>query len=232
VQAALGKKKRQPASPYEPLQASLDQLEERAASIQKRLAEMGPQLKTELARVSALRGWQVHQAEGIEGALDYIGNVASSTNSTLAVRSGQDIFQQLPVDAALSNVGLDVQVMGNGLETSSEGLQEAAATAGLGITGVDYAVAETGSVVLLPRQGLSRLVSLLPPVHIAIVRTEEIVETLDDVFALRRLAYHRGNGDMGSYLNFITGPSRTADIEQTLVIGVHGPREVHLVLLP
>jgi L-lactate dehydrogenase complex protein LldG len=58
-----------------------------------------------------------------------------------------------------------------------------------------------------------------------------LVGTLDDVFLLRRLDYYRNSGDMGSYLNFITGPSRTADIEQTLVVGVHGPKEVHLVLL-
>jgi len=105
------------------------------------------------------------------------------------------------------------------------------AAADLGITGADYAVAETGSVVVLPRRGLSRLVSVLPPVHVALVRPQEVVATLDDVFLLRRLEYYRNGGDMGSYLNFITGPSRTADIEQTLVVGVHGPREVHLVLL-
>jgi hypothetical protein len=63
------------------------------------------------------------------------------------------------------------------------------------------------------------------------VAREEVVDSLEDVLVLLRLAYYEGNGDMGSYLNFITGPSRTADIEQTLVIGVHGPREAHMVLL-
>ena len=75
------------------------------------------------------------------------------------------------------------------------------------------------------------MVSLGPPVHLAIVNSQEIVDTLDDVFLLRRLDYLRNGGDMGSYLNFISGPSRTADIEQTLVVGVHGPKEVHMVIL-
>ena len=86
-------------------------------------------------------------------------------------------------------------------------------------------------MVVLPRQGLSRLVSVVPPVHVAIVRPSNVVGTLDDLFTLRRLEYVRNGGEMGSYLNFITGPSRTADIEQTIVVGVHGPREVHMVLL-
>ena len=86
-------------------------------------------------------------------------------------------------------------------------------------------------MVVLPRRGLSRLVSLAPPVHLALVRPQEVVETLDDLLLLRRLEYYHNGGDMGSYLNFITGPSRTADIEMTLVVGVHGPKEAHLVLL-
>ena len=68
------------------------------------------------------------------------------------------------------------------------------------------------------------MVSLVPPVHIALVRPEELLESLDDLFLLRRLEYHQRGGEMGSYLNFITGPSRTADIEMTIVEGVHGPK--------
>ena len=94
---------------------------------------------------------------------------------------------------------------------------------------MDYAIAETGSVVLLPRRGVSRLVSLLPPVHVAVVRRGEVLPGLDELFALQRLDHIEG--DLGSYLNIITGPSRSADIEYTLVTGVHGPGEVHMVLL-
>ena len=72
---------------------------------------------------------------------------------------------------------------------------------------------------------------LLPPVHVAIVEPHQVYETLDDLFALRRMAFLEGEGDMGSYLSLISGPSRTGDIEQTIVIGVHGPTEVHMVIL-
>ena len=78
---------------------------------------------------------------------------------------------------------------------------------------------------------MSRLVSVVPPVHLAIVRPRDVLASLDDLFLLRRLEYHTNGGELGSYLNFITGPSRTADIEQTIVVGVHGPRAVHLILM-
>ncbi len=108
-------------------------------------------------------------------------------------------------------------------------IRESCINADVGLTGVDHAVAETGSVVLLPRRGVSRLVSLLPPVHLAVVRRGEVLPGLDELFALQRLDHIEGG--LGSYLNIITGPSRSADIEYTLVTGVHGPGEVHMVLL-
>ena len=78
---------------------------------------------------------------------------------------------------------------------------------------------------------MSRAVSLLPTVHVAIVEARQVYENLDDLFAVCRLAFQDNRYDMGSYMSFISGPSRTADIEQTIVVGVHGPKETHMVLL-
>ena len=66
---------------------------------------------------------------------------------------------------------------------------------------------------------------------LALVEVDKVLETLDDLFAIRKLTFLEEEGDMGSYMNFITGPSRTGDIEQTIVKGVHGPKEVSLLLI-
>ena len=231
VQQALGKQERGPQEAYPPLQDGLAELEERAHALRQRVAGQRPQLLDKLAEVAQARGWSVHRAAGAEEALSCIRALITSKEASLVVRSAQEVFQSLPIDDTLSGMGVTVTVMAKDQSDAEESLRQVAAQADIGITGVEYAVAETGSVVVLPQRGLSRLTSLLPPIHLAIVRPEEVVESLDDLFLLRRLAYHQGDGDMGSYLNIITGPSRTADIEQTVVVGVHGPKEAHLLLL-
>lgn len=216
---------------YSLLQETLSQIEEKAAAVLRNAVGSERELVAKLAEVSQWHGWKVSHASEPRMALDYISALATSSSAQLVVRSDQPVFRELPVDSALAAIGVEVAVMAQSSGHSREELRERADRADIGITGVDYAIAETGSVVVVPRQGLSRLVSLLPPVHVAIVRPSQVLECLEDILILRRLAYYQGDGDMGSYMNFITGPSRTADIEQTLVIGVHGPREAHLVLL-
>jgi L-lactate dehydrogenase complex protein LldG len=97
-----------------------------------------------------------------------------------------------------------------------------------GITSAQAAIAETGTLVLEAVAERHRLVSLLPPVHIAVVYSRNIVLTVGD--ALRQL-----HGDdpkqMSRAITFITGPSRTADIELTLTVGVHGPKELHVIVI-
>jgi L-lactate dehydrogenase complex protein LldG len=96
-----------------------------------------------------------------------------------------------------------------------------------GITTAQAAIAETGTLVLEADQERHRLVSLLPPVHIALVDAADVCATLGEALKLVR----REASDMSRAITFITGPSRTADIELTLTIGVHGPKELHVIVI-
>jgi L-lactate dehydrogenase complex protein LldG len=95
----------------------------------------------------------------------------------------------------------------------------------VGISTAQAAIAETGTLVLDSADERHRLVSLVPPVHIAIVDASRICETLGEALALLR------NGkDLSRAVTFVTGPSRTADIELTLTVGVHGPQELYVIV--
>jgi L-lactate dehydrogenase complex protein LldG len=99
----------------------------------------------------------------------------------------------------------------------------------LGITGAAYGIALTGSLVVDSRRAGARTASLLPPVHLALLRKPAILPTAGDLF--RHLPDRLPDG-LPSNLVLITGPSRSADIELQLTIGVHGPRRLVIGLLP
>ena len=117
------------------------------------------------------------------------------------------------------------------LEWHAAGINvEARATQGsdlVGITGAFCAIAETGTLMLLSGQRTPGATSLLPETHIAIVSESRIVRGMEDAWSLLRAEH----GTLPRAVNFISGPSRTADIEQTLVLGAHGPYRVHVVLI-
>lgn len=97
----------------------------------------------------------------------------------------------------------------------------------VGITGCFCAIAETGTLMLLSGPDTFASTSLLPETHIAIVPASRIVAAMEDAFALARAE----RGELPRATNFISGPSRTGDIEQTIVLGAHGPYRVHVILL-
>ena len=231
VREALGRSEGPPDQRYHRLEEDLPLLEAQTAELETRLRENRPQLLDRLADMAGKGGWNVHRASGAEAALGQVDTIAGEVGATRIVRSGQSVFDDVPVDTALQLRGIDVVPVVRGVSATREELREQMRGADIGLTGTDYALAETGSLVILPRRGLSRLVSLVPPVHVALVRPEEVLESLHDLFLLRRLEFKQRGGEMGSYLNFITGPSRTADIEMTIVQGVHGPRSVHMVIV-
>ena len=100
------------------------------------------------------------------------------------------------------------------------------ATADVGITSADYALADTGTLVMLASPQEARLISLLPPAHIAVVPRERILTGLDELFSILP-----NPAEATSSMVLITGPSRTADIEQILVRGVHGPGSITVVIV-
>jgi L-lactate dehydrogenase complex protein LldG len=97
----------------------------------------------------------------------------------------------------------------------------------VGVTGVYCAIAETGTMLLLSGAETPASTSLLPETHIAVVPVARIVKAMEDAWALLRAE----QGELPRAVNFVSGPSRTADIEQTLVLGAHGPYRVHVVVV-
>jgi L-lactate dehydrogenase complex protein LldG len=97
----------------------------------------------------------------------------------------------------------------------------------LGITGVFCAIAETGTLVVLAGKDTPSATTLLPETHVAVVPADRIVDTMEDAFALVR----KERGRLPRAINLISGPSRTGDIEQTIVLGAHGPFRVHILVV-
>jgi L-lactate dehydrogenase complex protein LldG len=104
--------------------------------------------------------------------------------------------------------------------------QESYYDCAVGITGAQAGLADSGSVVVASGHGRSRMASLIPSLHIALLRRDRLWPSLAHWIHARPDA-------LGTEANWtvITGPSRTADIEQVLTLGVHGPREVHVLLV-
>jgi L-lactate dehydrogenase complex protein LldG len=170
-------------------------------------------------------GGNVHRAATAEAALACVLDLVQSREARRVLLSRDSILKELGLAEQLRDLGIEVWRHD---EPDSGNARDSLFSAEIGITGVDYLIAETGSVVVASRPDHPRSLSLLPPVHIAIARREQIVPDLFDLLNSEKL----GNPDMlPSCLTLITGPSKTGDIELRLVTGVHGPGEVLVVLI-
>ena len=211
-------------------------VEERARSAQKDAEAGADSLFAEMEASASEAGWKVARIDSSADAASYIAYLAQDLEAQSALSTAHPALADLKLEEQLAAKGVDLTVMAidesaDPLETQRrrQSLREKAIHADIGITGVDYAIAETGSCVLIAGEGVSRLASLLPPVHVAVVERGQVLPSLDEFFALYGDNLLQSGG--GSYMNIISGPSRSADIEQTLVTGVHGPGEVHMLLV-
>lgn len=118
------------------------------------------------------------------------------------------------------------------VKVAREYLRDKFFMADVGITGANVVAANTGTIFIIENEGNARFVSNAPPIHICITGMEKIVPTLEDAFKIVQVLPPYATAiPMSAYVSMITSPSRTADIEKTLVYGVHGPRELHVIFL-
>ncbi|OFY67325.1 MAG: hypothetical protein A3H98_02230 [Bacteroidetes bacterium RIFCSPLOWO2_02_FULL_36_8] len=97
-----------------------------------------------------------------------------------------------------------------------------------GVTLCEALIARTGSVLVSSKQSAGRRLTIFPPVHIVVAYINQLVEDIDDALNLMKEKYKQ---QFPSMLSIVTGPSRTADIEKTLVLGAHGPKELYVYLI-
>jgi L-lactate dehydrogenase complex protein LldG len=164
------------------------------------------------------------ELEALAGAVYHVSNPADARAQVAAILAGRAaVASDAPLLEKLGITGLP------GVQTGfpdREAFREACAGTPVGITYAQYALADTGSLVLLAESGESRLLSLLPPCHVALVASDRLLTGLDELFTLVP-----NPADRSSSMVLVTGTSRTGDIELTLVRGVHGPGEMHVLLI-
>jgi L-lactate dehydrogenase complex protein LldG len=155
--------------------------------------------------------------------------ICRSVNAKQVAVSGADLLSELRLSDSLLEKGFQTV---NGLDFSVSDTDELItrlSKCDVGITCVDYAIADTGTLSLSSDERHALVTSLVPPVHIAVLRRRQIYGTLAEVID-RLNTEHMGRVDPSRSATFITGPSRTSDVELTLSIGVHGPAELHVIL--
>jgi L-lactate dehydrogenase complex protein LldG len=165
-----------------------------------------------------------------EEALETVGRLLDERAARQVLAWDLDAIGLPGLDALLAGRGaatLDPDVRGEGRKARLQELEPAPVC----VSGAALAIAESGSLVLLHGPGRPRLASLLAPAHIAVIRRDQVVRGLGE--ALARLRAERGEELFRdtSNLTLITGPSRTADIEMTLSLGIHGPPELHVIVV-
>ena len=160
------------------------------------------------------------RVESLEEAREYVLALAWEKGAKLLIRWDEEELERLGVDGPLEEAGVEV------VWRDLENFREVTARADIGLSTAEWAIAETGSLVLTSGPGRGRTVTLLPPTYVAVLVAEKVLSTVPEAVG----RYAEG-GEVPANICFHTGPSRSGDIEMSLAIGVHGPGDVHVVLV-
>jgi L-lactate utilization protein LutC len=172
-------------------------------------------------------GGQGARVPGTAPAREAIADFVTGCGASRVLCWKHPLLDRLEINRVLQERGVGVQSWDELERQSAEKRWPVAFAADLGITSVDWAVAETGTLALCSLPGQGRVVSLLPPNFLAILEPAQIVPDLFDLFA--RLEEHKR--DLPSNVTLVNGPSKTGDIELKLTTGVHGPGNVHVLVV-
>ena len=186
--------------------------------VQQYLAEPNPGPKPDIG--SDLIGRFCQQAERTSQTIDRVGQMSEVPAAVARYLDGQGITRQAIAWRTLQD--LPWQENGIAVEYRKPVNEDM-----VGITGCFCAIAETGTLLLLSGPDTYSSAALLPETHIALLPVTRIVGAMEDAFALAKAE----RGELPRATNFISGPSRTGDIEQTIVLGAHGPYRVHVILI-
>ncbi len=159
---------------------------------------------------------EVHRVKSIDESYDVLSNLADETNARKIAWVKCPLTEVSKIKENLETKGL--QVFTN-LENIAPNIHDT----DIGISGVEFGIAECGSLCQDASSIESRLVSSLPPVHVAFLNSRHILPGIEDALDIISKSFDQG------YITWITGPSRTADIERVLTIGVHGPSRFLLI---
>ena len=199
--------------------------------VRRQLAERWPETLQRFREEFERVGGVFHRVARAADVPGIVGTLARERSARrLVAWHAAGVGADLAAPLRAHGLGVDVVTAGSG-GVERQQIRAAAAAADLGLTGVDLAVSETGTLVLRSGAGRPRSTSLLPPCHVAVFDRTALVESLEQVGVVLE-SWHAGSDERwGAMINFITGPSRTADIELTLTRGVHGPKEVHAIFV-
>jgi L-lactate dehydrogenase complex protein LldG len=188
----------------------------------------GDDLAVRLATEITAVGGQAMLVDNLTAAHAALGTLLEHYQARRAFCWQHPLLDRLQLEVVLADRGIEQSNSTSLAELSYDARRESMLAADIGITSASFAIAETGSLVMIAQPGQERLASLLPPVHVAIVERAQILPDLFDLFAeLRRAGYD----NLPSNLALITGPSKTGDIEMTLTTGVHGPGKWHVIVV-
>jgi L-lactate dehydrogenase complex protein LldG len=160
------------------------------------------------------------RVESLQEARGYVLDLAQERGATLLARWDVEYLEELGADEPLREAGVEVAVWRNVPD-----LREITGRADIGLSTATWAIAETGSLVLEHSPERGRSVTLLPPTYVAVLPADRVLPTVPE--AIRR--YPRNA--LPANVCFHTGPSRSGDIEMSLVVGMHGPGDVHVILV-